>query len=185
MLQPLTLIPNYKLKMNVLSLQHHWRPVLTDVLNKEKFIDKATGYDGSLEMVQKAKKTYPGSEFFKMDLNNWNPKQTFDITAQTGGWGFAGAVAAGMIAGEALMGVLVAVFIIAWKPPWEWFSFMGTLGPALSVAFFLWFFGVFTWLATRQLPPGGGPFSLLMDWVRVAVDGGRRLVKAVLVPSNE
>ena len=28
-------------------------------------------------------------------------KQTFDITAQTGGWGFAGAVAAGMIAGAA------------------------------------------------------------------------------------
>ena len=38
MLQPLTLIPNYKLKMNVLSLQHHWRPVLTEALNKEKLI---------------------------------------------------------------------------------------------------------------------------------------------------
>ena len=48
-------------------------------LNEEKFIDKATGYDGSLEMVQKAKKTYPSSEFFKMDLNSWNPKQTFNI----------------------------------------------------------------------------------------------------------
>ena len=38
MVEPLALIPNYKLKMNVLSLQHHWRPVLTDVLNKEKLI---------------------------------------------------------------------------------------------------------------------------------------------------
>ena len=38
MLQPLTPIPNYKLKMNVLSLQHHWRPVLTESLNNEEFI---------------------------------------------------------------------------------------------------------------------------------------------------
>ena len=94
-------------------------------------------------------------------------------------------LSAGMIAGEALMGVLVAVFIIAWKPPWDWFPFMGTLGPALSVAFFLWFFGVFTWLATRQLPRGGGPFSLLVDWGRVVVDGGRRLVKAASAPPKE
>ena len=35
MLKPLTPIPNYKLKMNVLSLQHHWRPILTEALNKE------------------------------------------------------------------------------------------------------------------------------------------------------
>tara|TARA_Y100001970_G_scaffold199504_1_gene242668 strand:- start:171 stop:869 length:699 start_codon:yes stop_codon:yes gene_type:complete len=38
MVKPLTPIPNYKLKMNVLSLQHHWRPVLTKTLNEEKFI---------------------------------------------------------------------------------------------------------------------------------------------------
>ncbi len=38
MVEPLTLIPNYKLKMNVLSLQHHWRPILTETLNKEKLI---------------------------------------------------------------------------------------------------------------------------------------------------
>ena len=38
MLEPLTPIPNYKLKMNVLSLQHHWKPVLTDFLNKEELI---------------------------------------------------------------------------------------------------------------------------------------------------
>jgi hypothetical protein len=62
---------------------------------------------------------------------------------------------------------------------------MGTLGPGLSVAFFLWFFGVFIWLATRQLPGGSGPFSLLTDWVRVVVDGGRRLVKAASVPHKE
>ena len=38
MVQPLTPIPNYKLKMNVLSLQHHWKPILTEALNKEEFI---------------------------------------------------------------------------------------------------------------------------------------------------
>ena len=38
MVRPLTPIPNYKLKMNVLSLQHHWKPVLTEALSKEEFI---------------------------------------------------------------------------------------------------------------------------------------------------
>tara|TARA_Y100001935_G_C17307690_1_gene513483 strand:- start:2236 stop:2934 length:699 start_codon:yes stop_codon:yes gene_type:complete len=38
MVKPLTPIPNYKLKMNVLSLQIHWRPVLTEALEEEEFI---------------------------------------------------------------------------------------------------------------------------------------------------
>ena len=38
LLTPKTLIPDYKLKMNVLSLQHHWNPILTDVLKEEKMI---------------------------------------------------------------------------------------------------------------------------------------------------
>ena len=38
MVRPLTQIPNYKLKMNVLSLQHHWKPILTEALSKEEFI---------------------------------------------------------------------------------------------------------------------------------------------------
>ena len=38
MLSPKTPIPDYKLKMNVLSLQHHWNPILTEELNKESFI---------------------------------------------------------------------------------------------------------------------------------------------------
>ena len=38
MLTPLTPIPDYKLKMNVLSLQHHWNPILTEALNDEKNI---------------------------------------------------------------------------------------------------------------------------------------------------
>ena len=35
---PMTLIPDYKLKMNVLSLQHHWSPILTEVLKEEDVI---------------------------------------------------------------------------------------------------------------------------------------------------
>ena len=38
MITPETLIPNYKLKMNVLSLQYHWNPILTKALEKEKII---------------------------------------------------------------------------------------------------------------------------------------------------
>ena len=39
LLTPKTLIPDYKLKMNVLSLQHHWNPVLTEALKDEVIID--------------------------------------------------------------------------------------------------------------------------------------------------
>ena len=35
MVSPLTLIPNYKLKMNVLSLDHLWKNHITETLNKE------------------------------------------------------------------------------------------------------------------------------------------------------
>ena len=38
MTTPLTLIPDYKLKMNVLSLQYHWSPILTEALEKEDLI---------------------------------------------------------------------------------------------------------------------------------------------------
>ena len=34
-LTPMTPIPDYKLKMNVLSLQHHWNPILTEYLQDE------------------------------------------------------------------------------------------------------------------------------------------------------
>ena len=38
MTSPQTLIPDYKLKMNVLSLQYHWNPILTEALSKEELI---------------------------------------------------------------------------------------------------------------------------------------------------
>jgi len=38
MTTPTTLIPDYKLKMNVLSLQYHWNPTLTKALENEELI---------------------------------------------------------------------------------------------------------------------------------------------------
>jgi len=38
LLTPNTLIPNYKLKMNVLSLQYHWSPVISKELENEDII---------------------------------------------------------------------------------------------------------------------------------------------------
>ena len=38
MVTPRTLIPDYKLKMNVLSLQYHWNPILSEELKKEDLI---------------------------------------------------------------------------------------------------------------------------------------------------
>ena len=37
-LSPQTPIPNYKLKMNVLSLQYHWNPIITEELKDEDLI---------------------------------------------------------------------------------------------------------------------------------------------------
>jgi len=91
-------------------------------------------------------------------------------------------LSAGMIAGEALMGVIVAVFIMIKLPANSWFSFLGTLGPLLSVAFFLWFFIVFTWLATRGMPASKhGRGNLITDWIAVAVDGVRRFIDSIRV----
>ena len=38
MVSPLTLIPDYKLKMNVLSLDHHWKDVLSKALEEEELV---------------------------------------------------------------------------------------------------------------------------------------------------
>ena len=51
----------------------------TENLNNEEFIDRAIGYDGSSNMIKKAKKNYPNTHFFNMDLNSWTPKETFDV----------------------------------------------------------------------------------------------------------
>ena len=61
MITPETLIPNYKLKMNVLSLQYHWNPILTKALEKEKVI-----FDLLPQVHRKAYK--PNKNVFKVDF---------------------------------------------------------------------------------------------------------------------
>ncbi len=117
-------------------------------------------------------------------------------------------LSAGMIAGEALMGVVVAMFIVfanlikPFRAPAEWFCresyadlesghsmcserVIGTLPTWLSILFFLWFFIVFTYLATRGMPKSkNGRGNLLIDWVAILVDGIRRFFSAIKPPSS-
>ena len=115
-------------------------------------------------------------------------------------------LSAGMIAGEALLGVVVAVFIvlanlISWfRPPAEWFCresyvdpisghsvcserVIGTLPTSLSVVFFLWFFLVFTYLATRGLPKSKhGRGNLVIDWIAIVFDSMRKFISVLKPP---
>ena len=117
-------------------------------------------------------------------------------------------LSAGMIAGEALMGVVVAMFIVIAnlikpiRPPAEWFCsdsyvdsatghsmcderFIGTLPTWLSLLFFAWFFLVFTYLATRGMPRSkNGRGNIIIDWIAIAIDGIRRFINTLKPPSN-
>ena len=117
-------------------------------------------------------------------------------------------LSAGMIAGEALMGVVVAMFIVLanlvkpFRAPAEWFCrdsyadletghsicserVIGTLPTWLSILFFLWFFIVFTYLATRSMPKSkNGRGNLLIDWIAIFIDGIRRFISALKPPSS-
>ena len=66
-------------------------------------------------------------------------------------------IGAGFIAGESIMGVLIAVLIVA-KVKLDVIFGVTTLNDFLSLAFFGWFVAVFIWLATRALPKGGNLF---------------------------
>lgn len=90
---------------------------------------------------------------------------------------------AGLIAGESLMGVIIAVFIVIEAPPSEWFGGLATLGPWLSLLFFFWFVAVFVHLATRSLPDGGRPLDILRDWWAVTVAAAQRVVEAARPPA--
>ena len=67
-------------------------------------------------------------------------------------------IGAGFIAGESILGVLVAVLIVSDFHLYELFG-TGTLNNLFSLAFFGWFVFVFIWLATRSLPSGGNLFK--------------------------
>ncbi|HIF46571.1 MAG TPA: oligopeptide transporter, OPT family [Candidatus Poseidoniales archaeon] len=88
-------------------------------------------------------------------------------------------IGAGFIAGESLMGVLLAVFIVADINPADWIG--GTLGNMLSLVFFGWFVAVFISLSARSLPAKG---NLLNDSMEVLSDAAVRL-KSVLTPPKK
>ena len=94
-------------------------------------------------------------------------------------------IGAGFIAGESLMGVLFAVFIVAdakWPDygilPKDWFGGIGTLDSLWSLIFFGWFVAVFIMLSARALPKKGNLFG---DLIYVLSDAAKRL-KGVFTP---
>tara|TARA_B100000700_G_scaffold243703_1_gene271653 strand:+ start:1139 stop:3229 length:2091 start_codon:yes stop_codon:yes gene_type:complete len=88
-------------------------------------------------------------------------------------------IGAGFIAGESLMGVLLAIFIVAEMEPSSWFGGIGTLSYGLSLGFFAWFVAVFIMLSARSLPTKG---NLAGDVVYVASDAAKRLRGAFSLP---
>lgn len=89
-------------------------------------------------------------------------------------------IGAGFIAGESLMGVAIAFFIVAWKHPSDWFEAIGTLGQGLSILFYASFVAVFAFLATRSLPDSER--TIIEDIFSVLVDVSRKFTKAILPP---
>ena len=85
-------------------------------------------------------------------------------------------IGAGFIAGESILGVLIAVLIVLDINLPEIFGVV-TLNNLLSLVFFGWFVAVFVWLATRALPKGN---NLLSDAVVVAMDAVRKFKNALL-----
>ena len=90
-------------------------------------------------------------------------------------------IGAGFIAGESILGVLIAVLIVLDINLPEIFGVV-TLNSLLSLAFFGWFVAVFIWLATRALPKGG---NLLNDAFVVAGDVLIKFRDALLPPPKK
>ena len=78
-------------------------------------------------------------------------------------------IGAGFIAGESLMGVLLAVFIVAgFHMVWR----NNSWAYGLSLIFFAWFVGVFIMLSARALPDKG---NLGSDLVYISADAAKKL----------
>ena len=81
-------------------------------------------------------------------------------------------IGAGFIAGESILGVLVALLIVLNIYLTEIFK-TGVLNDFLSLIFFGWFVLVFLWLATRTLPKNS---NLLSDFIAVLNDILKKLL---------
>jgi putative OPT family oligopeptide transporter len=86
-------------------------------------------------------------------------------------------IGAGFIAGESILGVLVALLIVLEIDLAAIFS-TGTLNNSLSLIFFGWFTLVFLWLATRSLPNHG---NLLNEFYTVLKDVLKKVVNMMKI----
>ena len=86
---------------------------------------------------------------------------------------------AGFIAGESLMGVIIAMIIVMWDEPHKLIG-LEPLGEFFTLLFYAWFIGVFIYLVSRSLPKSESGGNLLSDTIAVITDGFRRFIKALL-----
>ena len=86
-------------------------------------------------------------------------------------------IGAGFIAGESILGVLVALLIVLEIDLASIFS-TGTLNNSFSLMFFGWFTLVFIWLATRSLPNHG---NLLTEFYTVLKDVLKKVVNMMKI----
>ncbi len=89
-------------------------------------------------------------------------------------------IGAGFIAGESLMGVLLALFIVAGINPQKLLG-IGTLNDFWALVFFSWFVGVFIFLVSRTLPNKG---ALMHDTAAVIRESTDKLRRAILPPER-
>lgn len=89
-------------------------------------------------------------------------------------------IGAGFIAGESILGVLIAVLIVLNINLNEKLG-IHELSQTFSLLFFAWFVGVFIWLATRALPNGG---NLAKEIFFTATHSIKKFVRS-LIPQSK
>ena len=89
-------------------------------------------------------------------------------------------IGAGFIAGESILGVLIAVLIVLNINLNQIFG-IHELSQFFSLLFFAWFVGVFVWLATRALPDGG---NLAKEIFTTATHSVKKFVRSLLPQSK-
>ncbi len=89
-------------------------------------------------------------------------------------------IGAGFIAGESILGVLIAVLIVLKIDINKIFN-ITELPQWLSLVFFAWFVGVFLWLTTRSLPSGG---NLVKDILNTASHALKKFVRS-FIPNSK
>lgn len=85
-------------------------------------------------------------------------------------------IGAGFIAGESILGVVIAVLIVADMDLSKMLG-LNALSQTMSILFFAWFVGVFIWLATRTLPDGG---NLAKEIFRTAVHYVKKFIRSLM-----